>query len=881
MQLPLDTLRPPPGHPFLQGGDCGSRLQAMDWSRSPLGPPEHWCGNLKAAVALLLQASTQIVLFWGPELVALYNDAYSPTIGINHPAALGKPARMGWASLWPSLEPLLRGVQRTGQPFDSQAMLFRQNRHGFDEDTYFDVSYNPVRSVSGVIEGIFCIVEDQTRRVIDERRLNTLRVLAMRPRIETAEQAARSFTAGIAEQDPADAPYAVVYLRGPDDVLAVAASHGGIAEPALLRLPCDVAIHEDPRLAALARVMQFGAIESISGCPFVIDPPVEAADRQVLLPLYAGSDVAGVLVIAKNRHLQPTVDYRSFSELLAAQLSASLSTARVVADVRHRARALEQQVAAALAEREVAETRLRQSQKMEAIGQLTGGIAHDFNNLLQVVGGNLHLLSRDVAGNPRGERRVANALAGVERGAKLSAHLLAFSRRQPLEPRVVQIGGLIADLDDMLRRSLGEGIEIEVSAGAGLWNTLIDPTQMENALLNLAINARDAMDGQGRLTIETGNAVLDEAYASRHREVVPGSYVAVAVTDTGSGMTPEVVEQAFEPFFSTKPEGKGTGLGLSMVYGFVRQSDGHVRIDSEPGRGTTVHLYLPRTLQAEDLVQELDAGSAQGGNETILVAEDNDGVRDTVVSMLADLGYHVLKARDAASALTVLESGARVDLLFTDVVMPGAMRGPELARAVRERIPDIAVLFTSGYTDESLAQGGRLDVGAGLLAKPYTSDALARKLRQALSMRSAKARARAGNRPADGPSASRPARAAFRPLRLLLVEDDAMIRDRSTELLTMHGHAVVRPDDAQAALGVLALQDFDVLITDVGLPGVSGIEVARQALHRHPGLGVVFATGADASGVTTGALDHAVLLAKPYNEAELLAAVSLAARTHA
>ncbi len=875
MQAPLDTLRPPSDHPFLQDGDCGGRLRTMDWSRSPLGLPEHWCPSLKTAVGLLLPSSTQIALFWGPDLVALYNDAYSRVIGSNHPAALGQPARIGWASVWSSLEPLLRGVQRTGLPFDSQAMLFRQNRHGVDEDTYFDVSYSPVRSSGGIIEGIFCIVADQTRRIIDKRRLNTLRMLAMRPRIETADQAARSFTAGIAEQDPADAPYAVVYLRGRDGILAVAASQGGVPEPALLQLPSDVEPHQDPRLAALARVMRLGVIECISGHPFVIDPPPEADGRQVLLPLHAGSDVAGVLVIARSRHLQPATDYRSFCTLLAAQLSASLSTARVVADVRHRSRALEQQVAAALAEREIAEARLRQSQKMEAIGKLTGGVAHDFNNLLQVVGGNLHLLSRDVAGNPRAERRVANALAGVERGAKLSAHLLAFSRRQPLEPKVVRIGELIADLEDMLRRSLGEGIHIEVTAGAGLWNALIDPAQMENALLNLAINARDAMDGQGLLTIQAGNAVLDEVYARAHREVAPGSYVVVAVTDTGTGMTPEIMEQVFEPFFSTKPEGKGTGLGLSMVYGFVRQSGGHVGIDSEPGRGTTVRLYLPRTLQAEELVDEIDVGSAQGGSETILVAEDNDGVRDTVVSMLADLGYHVLKARDAASALTMLESGIRVDLLFTDVVMPGPMRGPELARAVRKRIPDIAVLFTSGYTDESLAQGGWLDVGAGLLAKPYTSDALARKLRQVLSMRSARARARAGTTSASaGVGASPP-----RPLRLLLVEDDAMIRDRSSALLTMHGHAVVQPGDAQAALGALALQDFDVLITDVGLPGVNGIELARRALHRHPGLGVVFATGADTDGAATGALKHAVLLPKPYDEAALLAAVATAART--
>ena len=283
---------------------------------------------------------------------------------------------------------------------------------------------------------------------------------------------------------------------------------------------------------------------------------------------------------------------------------------------------------------------------------------------------------------------------GFARGARLSAQLLAFSRKQPLEPKVVRVGRLIAGLDDMLRRSLGEAVEIEVVVAGGLWDTLIDPAQLENALLNLAINARDAMEEQGRLTIEAGNATLDDEQASRHGEVAPGQYVTVAVTDTGAGMTPEVMEQAFEPFFSTKPEGKGTGLGLSMVYGFVKQSGGHVRITSAPGRGTTVRLFLPRTVEAEEPAPAVEPGPVRGGTETILVAEDNEGVRDTVVAMLVELGYRVLKVRDAASALNLLDSGVRIDLLFTDVVMPGPMRGPELARRARERIPGLAVLFT-------------------------------------------------------------------------------------------------------------------------------------------------------------------------------------------
>ena len=275
---------------------------------------------------------------------------------------------------------------------------------------------------------------------------------------------------------------------------------------------------------------------------------------------------------------------------------------------------LEQRVAAAMAARAETEQQLRQAQRMEAVGKLTGGVAHDFNNVLQVIGGNLQLLTPDVAGNLRAEQRLQTAIAAISRGSKLAAQLLAFGRRQPLAPKVVNLGRLIRGIDDMLRRALGESIEVETIIAGGLWNTLIDVAQVENAILNLAINARDAMEGQGRLTIEAGNAALAEIYSARHGEVLPGQYVMVAVSDTGSGMTAAVLERAFEPFFTTKPEGQGTGLGLSMVYGFVKQSGGHVKIYSEPGQGTTVRLYLPRSSAEEDVETELDSGPATGGH---------------------------------------------------------------------------------------------------------------------------------------------------------------------------------------------------------------------------------------------------------------------------
>ena len=381
------------------------------------------------------------------------------------------------------------------------------------------------------------------------------------------------------------------------------------------------------------------------------------------------------------------------------------------------------------------EAQLRQSQKMEAVGQLTGGIAHDFNNILQVVSGNLQLIARAAADNEKIQRRVANAQGAVNRGAKLSSQLLAFSRRQPLEPRVVSLERLLGGMDDMLRRALGEGVVIETRVQTALWNTFVDPAQLENALLNLAINSRDAMDGFGRLTIEATNAVLDAAYACAHADAKPGDYVMLAVGDSGSGMTPEVLAKAFEPFFSTKSVDKGTGLGLSMVYGFAQQSGGHVRIYSEPGAGTTVRLYLPRADENEDPVVAAGGEQVVGGSETILVAEDDEAVRTTVVELLGELGYSVLTAGDAAAAWAVVDGGTVVDLLFTDVVMPGQMKSSVLAGRVRERLPGVAVLYTSGYTEDQIVHGGRVDFGVDLLPKPYTREALARKVRQVLDQR--------------------------------------------------------------------------------------------------------------------------------------------------
>ena len=523
---------------------------------------------------------------------------------------------------------------------------------------------------------------------------------------------------------------------------------------------------------------------------------------------------------------------------------------------------------AAAATLKVTEQALQQAQKMESIGKLTGGVAHDFNNLLQVISGNLQLLSVDLQGNESAQIRINAALDGVNRGAKLANYLLAFGRRQALDPKVVNIGRLVLAMDDMLRRTLGESIEIKTVVSDDLWNTLIDITQVENALLNLALNARDAMEDGGKLTIEVINAYLDDNYVSVHPDVYPGPYIMLAVTDTGTGIPPDILAKVFEPFFSTKPEGKGTGLGLSMVYGFLKQSGGHAQIYSEIGNGTTVKLYLPRSLKTEETQIAPTEATVLGGSETILVAEDDPQLCEIVVDMLKQMGYHVLKVHDAQDALTIIESGIHVDLLFTDVVMPGPLRSPELASSAKARLPDLAVLFTSGYTQNAIVHGGRLDPGVELLSKPYTREALARKVRHVLANQKHLKHLRAEL--VKHQIAPTPPSVKATSLRILLVEDEAVIRATTGELLKQRGHLVTSVASAEAALAVLDTAPFNVLIADVGLPGMSGIELAGEVKKKYSGIGIIYATGQNIPNDS----DDAVLLTKPYDTKSLMTALS-------
>jgi PAS domain S-box-containing protein len=390
-----------------------------------------------------------------------------------------------------------------------------------------------------------------------------------------------------------------------------------------------------------------------------------------------------------------------------------------------------------LTERRNNEEQLRQAQKMEAIGQLTGGVAHDFNNLLMVISGNIETVLRRLPESASDLHRPANAaLRGAMRATVLTQRLLAFARRQALEPKSLPVNDLVTGMSEMLRRTLGENIVVETVLGAGLWSAFVDANQLESSILNLAINARDAMPDGGKMTIETANVYLDELYAAA-AEVPPGQYVGIFVSDTGIGMTAETMSKAFDPFFTTKEIGQGTGLGLSQVYGFIRQSGGHVKIYSEVGAGTTLKLYLPRhhTIESAADGQPLSAPIPRAEDETILVAEDDPDVRSFTVEMLRELGYRIVAAPDGRAALRLLDANRDIALLFTDVGLPGGMNGRQLADEARRRRPELKVLFTSGYARNAIVHHGRLDPGVELLVKPFTFAALASKIRRVLDDR--------------------------------------------------------------------------------------------------------------------------------------------------
>lgn len=465
--------------------------------------------------------------------------------------------------------------------------------------------------------------------------------------------------------------------------------------------------------------------------------PVVSRSGEVIGGLFFGHSRPGVFTEASERNLiglageaAVAIDNARLNEAAQREIA---ERKKIDAALRELNAHLEEQVRRRTEELVSQGEALRQAQKMEAIGLLTGGIAHDFNNILQVIIGNLDMLARTLPPElARHKRAATSAMAGARRAASLTKRLLAFARRQPLDPKPLDVNLVVQGTSELLRRALGETVELETVLGGGLWTVEADPNELESALLNLAVNARDAMPGGGKLTIETVNAHLDDAYAARHVEVKPGQYVLICVSDTGSGMDEQTISRVFEPFFTTKPEGKGTGLGLSQVYGFTKQSHGHIKLYSEVGKGTTVKLYLPRLYEAAAVEDSTgDLTRPEGSGETILVVEDDADVRATSVNALRDLGYVVIEATDGQSALGLLKM-AQIDLLFTDVVLPGGMTGADIARQARDVNPNLKVLFTTGYARNAIVHHGRLDPGVQLITKPFTFDDLAARVRDVL-----------------------------------------------------------------------------------------------------------------------------------------------------
>jgi signal transduction histidine kinase/ActR/RegA family two-component response regulator len=451
-----------------------------------------------------------------------------------------------------------------------------------------------------------------------------------------------------------------------------------------------------------------------------------------------GNDVQpyGILEIDNNRqhdYDQYDINFLTgFANVLAEAVSTASRGAALQVTV-DQMKALVEEKDRLLYEKNAADLQLRQAQKMEAVGQLTGGIAHDLNNILTVITGTIEILAEAVADRPQLVTVAKMIDEAAARGADLTQRLLAFARKQPLQPREVDVNALVIEATNLLRPTLGEHVEVKIMLAGDTAHALIDPSQLTNAILNLALNARDAMADGGQLVIETSNVVLDDNYAGINSDVNSGNYVMVAVTDSGHGIPAGILQNVFEPFFTTKDVGKGSGLGLSMVYGFVKQSNGHIKIYSEEGHGTTVRIYLPQAAGVALPAAELESTAViEGGNETILIVEDDRLVRTFVVGLIQSLGYVTTSAVNADEALVVINSAQTIDLLFTDMIMPGSMNGRQLADQALRRRPSLKILFTSGYTENTVIHYGRLDAGVLLLAKPYHKADLARMIRSAL-----------------------------------------------------------------------------------------------------------------------------------------------------
>jgi signal transduction histidine kinase len=693
------------------GGEMGAYMRAHDWSKTPLGSPDRWPQSLRTAVRLMLNTRHPIYIFWGNEGACLYNDAYRQSIGPErHPGSLGRPAREVWDEIWDVIGPQFDQVMAGRGATWHENQLLPITRNGRRETVYWTYSYGPIDDETAAtgVGGVLVVCTETTEQVLSARR--------------SAEEVERF--AALFEQ----APTFMAMLRGP-------AHRFERANPAYQRLIG----HRDILGRTVAEALPYAAAQgyvalldqayrsgeayAANRATYVMEPVpggsvIERYVDFVFQPIRDAMDaVTGIFVVGVDVTERALAD----TALRASEARLREANETLEANVRSRTRELM-----------VAEEALRQSHKMEAVGQLTGGLAHDFNNLLTGIIGSLELLQMRLAQGryDSADRYLSAARGAAGRAAALTQRLLAFSRRQTLDPKATDINRLVAGIEDLIRRSVGPVIAVEVVGAAGLWSTLVDAPQLENALLNLCINARDAMPDGGRIVIETANKSLDDR-AAAERDVAPGQYVSLCVTDTGTGMTPEVIGRAFDPFFTTKPLGAGTGLGLSMVYGFVRQSGGQVRIDSEVGTGSTICLYLPKhhgaAAAAEAVAARLEAVPRSG--KVVLVIDDEATVRMLAAEVIQEAGYSAIEAADGVAGLKILESNVRVDMLITDVGLPGGLNGRQVADAGRVLRPGLKVLFITGYAENAVVGNGCLDPGMELLTKPFAIDALAKKIR--------------------------------------------------------------------------------------------------------------------------------------------------------
>lgn len=688
-------------------GEMAGRIRAFDWSQTELGALDTWPRSLCSAVQLMLASPLPMVMLWGRPGYMIYNDAYSIFAGGRHPYLLGSPVELGW----PEVAEFNRHVVDTC--LAGGTLSFRNKelvllRDGIPEDVWMDLYYSPVADDDGKPAGVMAMVVETTEHVISERR----------------------------RQEAEDA------YRADNERVRLALNAGALLGSFVWDIKGNV-LSGDERFA---RTFSYPAEQNLADLPTdIAEAQIHPDDRSWVQEQVDQSVQTGEPFNAEYRVLRPDGSYLWVQASGCCEFNEQGEPFRfpgVLIDIHVRktaeesllkfTRNLEQRVADEVEARLAAEEQLRQSQKLEAIGGLTGGVAHDFNNLLQVIAGNLHLLARHEPDNANVQRRVSASIAAVERGAKLSSQLLAFARRQPLSPAVCEPQQIFDGLAELLQRALGETIQINVSAPDEPWRINVDRNQLENAILNLAINARDAMNGEGTIGLSAENIALDRKFCAG-KGITAGDYICVTVTDTGVGMPAQVLAQAFEPFFTTKADGQGTGLGLSMVFGFVKQSGGHIEMSSVVGEGTRVQLYFPRSLRPMlSETPNLDT-QQRGGHETVLVVEDNEAVRVSAVELLSEEGYQVLTAPNGDVAMQMLLDGAAVNLIFTDVVMPGLIKSSDLAAWAKVQTPPVAVLFTSGHTRDIISRNHQLSPDTYLLSKPYGPEALTQMVRSVLN----------------------------------------------------------------------------------------------------------------------------------------------------